>query len=209
MTLSVGFPAACRSRDWILCRGDAGLEAHGGYLFILEQLCPTAELVRLARQALAEDGHNGESCSIAVSRVPGKKVTRLAFDSPHTYGRRGALWYEEHHAFARLLSSQANTRVHVYVLDPEDYERVITYAAGRSVGGEALRYDDVDPPPEGTGEHEFKQIQSQWPLGYLAQLLGVTRADLVSLPRAPSVLLELDAEPPEGELADILPKPLW
>jgi len=209
MTLSVGFPAACRSRDWILCRGDAGLEAHGGYLFILEQQYPTAELVRLARQALAEDGHNGESCSIAVSRVPGKKVTRLAFDSPHTYGRRGALWYEEHHAFARLLSSQANTRVHVYVLDPEDYERVITYAAGRSVGGEALRYDDVDPPPEGTGEHEFKQIQSQWPLGYLAQLLGVTRADLVSLPRAPSVLLELDAEPPEGELADILPKPLW
>jgi hypothetical protein len=72
-----------------------------------------------------------------------------------------------------------------------------------------LRYDDVDPPPEGTGEHEFKQIQSQWPLGYLAKLLGVTRADLVSLPRAPSVLLELDAEPPEGELADILPKPLW
>ncbi len=193
--LGIGFSA------W----GDAGLEAHGGYLFILEQY-PTAELIRLARLALAEDGHNGESCSIAVSRVPGKKVTRLAFDSPHTYGRRGALWYEEHHALARLLSSQANTRVHVYVLDPEDYERVITYAGGRSVGGEALRYDDVDPPPD---EHEFKKMQSQWPLGYLAQLLGVTRADLVSLPRAPSVLLELDAEAPKGELVDILPKPPW
>jgi hypothetical protein len=191
-----------------LSLGDLALEAHGGYLSVLEHY-QTSALIRLARKALAEEGYQGESCSLAISRVPRRKVIRLAFDSPHTYGRRGAHWYEEHHAFARLFSAQFNTKVHAYVLDPEEFEKVVTYASGRSVGGEALRYDDVDPPSDAADENAFEEIKALWPLGYLAQILGVTRTDLVKLPRAPSVLLDLDGEAPEGELSSILPPPAW
>ncbi len=162
-------------------------------------------MVRLARQALAEDGRDGESCSLAISRVPNKKVIRLAFDAPHTYGRRAAAWYQEHHAFARLLSAHFNTRVHAYAIDPEEFEQVSTYACGRPVGGDEIRYVDVDPPPDGAGDDAFEKIRSSWPLGHLARVLGVTRAELVRLPRFPTALLELDAEPPLGELRDILP----
>ena len=165
--------------------------------------------MRLAREALAEEGHGGDSCSLAISRVPRKKVIRIAFDSPHTYGRRGACWYDEHHAFARLLSAQFDARVHAYVLDPEEFEKVTTYAAGRSVGGETLHYDDVDPPTDAADENAFEEIKSRWPLGYLARILGVTRSELIRLPRAPSVLLDLGGAAPQGELTDILPPPAW
>jgi hypothetical protein len=184
------------------------LEAHGGYLSVL-QAYETSILIRTAREALTQDGHDGDACSLCISRVPGKKVIRVAYDSPHTYGRRGARWYEHHHALARLLSSRFATRVHAYVLDPEEFESVVTYAAGRSVGGEALRYDEIDGAAEAADDAAFEAIKSRWPLGYLAQILGVSRDELVKLPRSPSLLLELDREAPGGQLAHILPPPAW
>ena len=84
-----------------------------------------------------------------------------------------------------------------------------TYAAGRPVGGETLRYDEVDPPTDAADENAFEEIKSRWPLGYLAQILGVTRSELIKLPRAPSVLLDLGGTAPQGELTDILPPPAW
>jgi len=182
------------------------VEAHGGYLSRLEQF-GSSELIRLACRALAEDGQGVDSCSLAISRVPRRSVIRLAFDSPHTYGRRGARWYEEHHALARLLSREFHTTIHAYVLDPEEFEQVVTYASGGKVGGERLDYDEVDPPA-GTDE-EFEELNARWPLGYLARILGVTRDDLVKLPRAPSALLELDGASPQGTLADLLPPNAW
>jgi len=183
------------------------VEAHGGYLSRLEQL-ESSELIRLACQALAEDGQGVHSCSLAVSKVPRRSVIRLAFDSPHTYGRRGARWYEEHHALARLLSRELHTTIHAYVLDPEEFEQVVTYAGGGKVGGERLEYDQVDDPIDGSDE-EFAELNARWPLGYLARILGVTREDLVKLPRAPSALLQLDRASPQGTLADLLPPNAW
>src|SRR5262249_36900444 len=179
-----------------------------GYLWILEPF-EISTLVGLAREALVEDGCGGGSCSLSISRVPRKKVVRLAYDSPHTYGRRGALWYQQHHALARLLSSRFSTRVHASVLDPEESETVVPDASGNSVGGEALHYEDVDGLLETADDEAFEAIKSRWPLGYLAQILGVNREDLVRLPRSPSSLLELEGEAPHGQLASILPPPAW
>lgn len=165
------------------------MEAHGGYLSTLERY-EADSLVSLARQALAEEGREAQSCALAISRLPGQRVVRLAFDSPHTYGRRGALWYQEHHALARLLSAQLDHRVHAYAIDPEEFEQVSSYASGRCVGGDRLRYDDVDlPAPDA-----FDSIQDAWPLAHLAKILGVRRDDLVQLARAPTVLLELGGD---------------
>lgn len=183
------------------------MEAHGGYLSRLEEF-ESSELIELACRALAEDGQRADSCSLAISRVPRRSVIRIAFDSPHTYGRRGARWYEEHHALARLLSRQFHTPIHAYVLDPEEFEQVVTYAAGGKVGGERLDYDEVDPPAAANDE-EFEQLNSRWPLGYLARILGVSRNDLVKLPRAPCALLELEGAKPRGTVADLLPPPSW
>lgn len=182
------------------------MEAHGGYLSQVETL-RSSELIELACRALEEDGQRAESCSLAITRVPRRPVIRIAFDSPHTYGRRGARWYEQHHALARLLSSRSRAPVHVYAVDPEEFEQVITYASGGRVGGERLEYDEVDPPS--ASDEEFEQLNAKWPLGYLARILGVTRDDLIKLPRAPSALLTLDESAPRGTVADLLLPTSW
>ena len=181
------------------------MEAHGGYLSRLEQF-ESSKLIKLARQALAEDGQQIDSCSLAIARVPRRSVIRIAFDAPHTYGRRGARWYEEHHALARLLSREFQITIHAYVLDPEEFEQVVTYASGGKVGGERVEYDRVDAP--GTDE-ELAELNARWPLGYLARILGVTRDELVKLPRSPSALLELEGAGPRGTVADLLPPSKW
>ncbi len=178
------------------------MEAHGGYLVRPAQL-EGLDLLTLAREALLEDGGDPEDCSLLVSTFPGGKVVRLAYDAPHTYGRRGALWYHAHHTLPRRLSELLSSTVHAYVLDPENLEEVASYGAGRRVGGERLRYEDAHLPelddeeghtPHALDDKAFEKLKDRWPLGHLARVLGTTREALLRLPRAPSVLLPLGPE---------------
>jgi hypothetical protein len=169
------------------------LEAHGGYLCRLEGF-GDVDLVALAVQALALDGAIPASpdCGLQVSALPKGRVVRLAFDAPHTYGRRGAHWYEDHHALARLLSEQLPVTVHAYVLDPDQFELVVSYGAGRRVGGERVDYAQLELDGDGLADDQaFEREQERWPLGYLAHLYGVRRPELLRLPRESSVLLPL------------------
>ena len=170
------------------------VEAHGGYLMRLESF-DGLELGLLAREALACEGVEDE-CGLLVSADARRKVVRLAYDGAHTYGRRGARWYERHHALARLLSRASGVTVHTYVFDPEEMELVLAHGAGRPVGGERLVYSDVEVPEELDVEGDaaaFERLRARWPLGHLAQVLGLSRAELLRLPRSSSVLLSLDA----------------
>jgi len=141
-----------------------------------------------------------------------RKVARLAFLGPQATGRRGALWYADHHALARMLSRVANATVHVYVYDPEEREQVIAYGNGHRVGGDQVVYEDV----ELSGEEEqddaaFTRMRARWPIGHLAYVFGLTREELLGLPRASSgVVLPLDAanaHDAEGRLEVLLPGP--
>jgi hypothetical protein len=179
------------------------LEAHGGYLCRLGDIA-VSQLVELARAALTEDGQDPSNCSLMISVIPGSRVMRLAYDAPHTYGRRGAHWYDEHQALARRLSGELDLTVHAYVLDPDELEQVVTYGAGHRVGGECVRYEDAELPDDegGLEEADFHELAARWPLGHLSKVLGIDRQELVRMPRAPTVLLNLDGSEPEGRLFD-------
>ncbi len=174
------------------------MESHGGYLCRLDSL-DARTLVRLARRALPQDGvtDRGE-VSLLISALPHRKVVRLAYDAPFTYGRRGARWYEGHHALARLVSRELGAPVHAYVLDVDDLEQVQSYGNGQQVGGERLRLEDAELPedvdPETLDDQTFEAMKESWPLGHLARVYGVSREELVRMPRhARGVLIDLDA----------------
>ncbi|HEY0097095.1 MAG TPA: hypothetical protein VGB96_22395 [Archangium sp.] len=155
----------------------------------------------LARQALVEDGAPADTL-LAVSVYRRRKVIRLALDGPHTAGRRGAHWYSEHQALARLLSREAGVVVHSYVYDPQEYEEVLAFGGGQHVGGERLLYDEVELPECLDGEFDdaaFEQMQARWPLGHLAWVFGVERELLLQLHRMPGTRLTLNGSEPEVE----------
>jgi hypothetical protein len=166
-------------------------------------------LVRLAREALALDGVSGSLPSLHVTVIRRRKVVRLAFLGPRKAGAHGARWHADHHALPRLLSRAANATVHVYAYDPEEGEEVIAYGNGRRVGGDQVVYGDV----ELSGEEEqddaaFTRMRARWPIGHLAYVFGLTREELLGLPRAASsVVLTLDAEDTEDRLEGLLPSP--
>jgi hypothetical protein len=166
-------------------------------------------LVRLAREALALDGMPGGLSNLRVSVNRRRKVVRLSYENPHTIGRQGAYWYAEHHSLPRLLSLSANATVHAYVYDPEACEEVIAYGNGHRVGGDRVVYSTV----EMSGEEEqddaaFKRMRSRWPLGHLAYVFGLSREELLGLPRAASsVVLALDSLDAEERLEALLPGP--
>jgi hypothetical protein len=166
-------------------------EAHGGYLCRLESL-EGGMLPRLGREALEEDGESPEGAGLLVSVR--KKVVRFAYDAPHTYGRRGACWYGEHHALAARLSTHFGAPVHVYVFDPDELEQVVTYGDGHRVGGDALRYEDAEVEDEALSDEAFEALRERWPMGHLGRLLGLSRAELLRLPYARSVLIPLESE---------------
>jgi len=168
-------------------------EAHGGYLCRLESL-PGDVLPRLAREALASEGEPSEGAGLLVSVV--KKVVRFAYDAPHTYGRRGAHWYGGHHALAVQLSTALGATVHAYVFDADELEQVVTYGGGHRVGGETLHYADVEVDEDELSEEAFDKLRERWPMGRLARLLGLSRREVVRLPRARSVLIPLDVDAP-------------
>lgn len=115
-----------------------------------------------------------------------RKVVRLAFLGPFSQGRQGAHWYAAHHALARLLSAAANATVHAYVYDADEGEEVIAYGNGRRVGGEKVVYEDAELPCplEELDDAAFSGLQSRWPMGHLAYVFGLTRDELLRMPRA-------------------------
>jgi len=166
-------------------------EAHGGYLCRLETL-DGGELPRLARESLEADGQPAEGAGLLVSVL--RKVVRFAYDAPHTYGRRGAQWYGEHHALAARLSTAFGVTVHAYVFDPDEREQVVSYGDGHQVGGETLRYEEAEIEDEVFSEAAFDKLREGWPMGRLGRLLGLDRSELLRLPYARSVLIPLDLE---------------
>jgi hypothetical protein len=175
------------------------VEAHGGYLCRFEDV-DVAWLQQVARHALDEDGQATTDVGLQVTVLGGPGLVRFAWDAPFTYGRQGARWYLSHHALARRLSEHLKTALHVYVFDPDELEQVMAYGNGRRVGGETLRYVDVDLDDEGDDE-AFEKLKNKWPLGHLARVLGVAREELIRLPRQSTVLIDLEQP--------YAPQPLW
>lgn len=178
------------------------MESHGGYLCQYENV-DVAWLQRVARHALAEDGKAANDTGLLVTVMGGPRIIRFAWDAPFTYGRAGARWYLCHHALARRLSEHLKVTVHAYAFDPDELEQVVTYADGRRVGGEVLRYEEAELPEEEAYDEDeaFERVQAGWPLGHLARVLGIVRGELLRIPRQSSALLEL--------MSPLAPRPLW
>jgi hypothetical protein len=119
-----------------------------------------------------------------MTRARGGNLVRLAFDGPGAT----AGWHAEHHALAQLLSTGQSLAVHAYAVEPYEYELVVAYADGRRVGGERVRYDEVEvSDEEALDDALFAKLQSRWPLGHLAQVVGLTRQELLALRRHPAL----------------------
>lgn len=175
------------------------MESHGGYVCQYEDV-DAAWLQGLAREALREDGQGTEDAALLVTVLGGPRVARFAYDGPFTYGRNGARWYLSHHALARRLSEHVRVTVHAYAFDPDEVEQVVAYAAGRRVGGEALRYEDAELPDD-DDERAFEKVQAKWPLGHLARVLGIRREQLLRIPRHATAFIDLGKP--------LSPRPLW
>ena len=176
------------------------MESHGGYLCQYSDV-DAAWLQRIARLALEEDGQSSDDAGLLVTVLGGPRIARFAWDAPFTYGRQGARWYLTHHALARRLSEHLPVTVHAYAFDPDEVEQVIAYANGRRVGGEMLRYEDAELPENEDDELAFEKLQQQWPLGYVARVLGIDREELLRIPRKSSALIDLNRNQE--------PTPLW
>jgi hypothetical protein len=51
---------------------------------------------------------------------------------------------------------------------------VLAYGNGRKVGGEVLRYVDVELPDDEDDAATFERLRAKWPLGHLGRVLGVS-----------------------------------
>jgi hypothetical protein len=172
------------------------IDAHGGYLVRAETL-EGLDLQRLARAALEEEGQSPDAAGLFVSLDAERRLVRLAYDGPHTYGPAGAEWYRAHHALAAALSLKLEGTVHVYAFDPDRFEAVIAYGGGAVVGGETVLYEEQDLDLEDLSEEDFDALREHWPMGRLARLLGLNREELLRLPYAPGTLLSLHASETE------------
>ena len=181
------------------------VEAHGGYLGRYEDV-DVSWLQRLGREALASEGVEADDCGLLVTVIPGHRVVRFAFDGPHTYGRQGARWYLNHHALARRLSEHLNQTVSAYCFDPEELEQVVSYGNGRRVGGELLKYEDVELADDEDDDFSFERLKQKWPMGHLARVLGVERDTLIRLPRQCSALIDLAVAAQQGPLWHLFPQ---
>jgi hypothetical protein len=63
------------------------------------------------------------------------------------------------------------------------------------VGGETLRYEDVEVDEDELSEEAFDRLRERWPMGRLGRLLGLARPELLRLPRARSVLIRWTSMP--------------
>lgn len=158
------------------------MNAHGGYLCRVENF-DSIDLAVVAHEASLLDGGSGAG-ALELSWFPKRKIARLSLDT-QARGGAGPGWFESHHALAKLLSLRTGATVHAYLLDPEHGEQVAAYGAGRRVGGEQVRYADVDVELDELDDEAFEALQSRWPLGHLAYVFGVSRAQLLSLGTTP------------------------
>lgn len=176
------------------------MEAHGGYLCQFSDV-DAAWLQTQAKLSLEEDGQGESDAGLLVTVLGGPRIVRFAWDAPFTYGRAGARWYLTHHSLARRLSEHLGVTVHAYAFDPEEVEQVVAYANGRRVGGELIRYEDVEFPDDNDDEAAFTRLQASWPLGHVSRVLGIERSELLRIPRKRSALIDLGTE--------LQPQPLW
>jgi len=181
--------------------------AQGGYLCRLEAL--DARVLRVAREAFEAEGELRSGAALHISVIPRRRVVRLAYEAPHLTGERGARWYDSHPALAQMLSRELAVTVHSYVLLPGEFEQVSAYGAGRRVGGDRLRYEDVeiDGLGEGLDEVGYERLKSRWPLGHLAYVFGVTREALLNLPWKEGYRVALDGQDGSEALSNVLPPP--
>lgn len=187
--------------------GGLFMEPHGGYLGCLDGV-QTGMLVQLARHALAIDGQSSRDCALLVSLHSDGRLARLAYDAPFSYGRRGARWYQAHHALAKLLSETAVHTFYAYMFDPEEEEQVLTFSEGQYVGGERVRYQDAHLTEDEEGELDevaFEKLKARWPLGHLGTVLGTTREELLHLPRVRTVWLPLEGPVSDGLVLQLFP----
>lgn len=175
------------------------MEAHGGYLCQYEDV-DAGWLQQLAREALEADGQSPDDAALLVTVVGGPHIARFAYDGPFTYGRRGARWYQTHQALARRLSEHLRVTIHAYAYEPNELEQVVTWAQGRRVGGELLYYEDAELP-DSDDDEAFARVQSRWPLGHLARVLGIRRKQLLRIPRQATAFIDL-SQP-------VASSPLW
>jgi hypothetical protein len=157
----------------------------------------------LARTALTQEGLAASSSGLFVSLDAKKRLVRLAYDGPHTYGPSGADWYRDHQALAAALSLGLEGTVHAYAFDPDRFESVTAYGAGAVVGGETLLYEEHDFDVEDLSEADFEALRERWPMGWLAQLLGLRREELLRLPYASGALLLLEG--PNVDVGSLFP----
>ena len=176
------------------------MEAHGGYLCQFSDV-DAAWLQTQAKLSLEEDGQGQSDAGLLVTVLGGPRIVRFAWDAPFTYGRQGARWYLTHHSLARRLSEHLGVTVHAYAFDPDEVEQVVAYANGRRVGGELIRYEDVEFPDDNDDEAAFTRLQASWPLGHVSRVLGIERSELLRIPRKRSALIDLGTE--------LQPQPLW
>jgi hypothetical protein len=182
------------------------MESHGGYLCQFQDV-DAAWLHKVAQDALIEDGQEIDDVGLLVTILGGPRIVRFAWDAPFTYGRVGAKWYLTHHALARRLSEHFEVVVHAYAFDADEVEQVVSYAGGRRVGGDVLRYEDAEvPDDESDDEDHFLRLQERWPLGHLARVLGVQRRDLLRAPRQATALIDLAVSPPAQPLWSLFPE---
>jgi hypothetical protein len=184
------------------------VEAHGGYLCRFEDI-DVAWLQQVSRAALEEDGQPTEDVALQVTLLAEPRLVRFAWDAPFTYGRQGARWYLTHHSLARRLSEHLKTALHVYVFDPDELEQVMAYGNGRRVGGELLRYVDVDLDIDEDDDSAFEKLKNTWPLGHLARVMGVAREELLRLPRQPTALIDLRRISSTQTLRNLFPEALF
>ena len=152
------------------------------------------DLQGLARAALEKDGESPAASGLFLSLDVPRRLLRLAFDGPHTYGPAGAEWYRQHHALAQALSRAQAGTVHAYAFDPDRFESVTAYGSGTAVGGETLLYEEQDLDVEELSEAAFEAVRARWPMGRLAGLLGMSREELLRLPYAQGALVPLQGE---------------
>ncbi len=178
------------------------IDAHGGYLFRAESLVGI-DLQALARTSLEVDGVSPSGSGLFLCRDVERRLLRLAYDGPHTYGPAGADWYRGHHALARALSVALPGTVQAYAFDPDRFEAVTAYGGGAVVGGETLEYEALDLEVEDLSEAAFEAERQRWPMGRLARLFGLSREELLRLPYAPGALLPLQG--PAVDVTSVLP----
>lgn len=182
----------------------------GGYFLRLESFAGL-DLPGLARQALAIEGVPSDGVSLRVSAHRKRRVVHVTLEAspqpaPPLAGACRARWFSEHPTLARLLSCQVEGAVQSYALEPDRFEEVFTWAAGRRVGGERLEYATVELSAEAEADDQaFARLQQAWPLGHLAYVFGLPRAGLLELTRSPGEVFSLGEERGGERLEGLLP----